>query len=352
MSFSRRTSQGQGLFVTPTGGGTAEQISRVQSINDGWERNLQNVGQYGQLAPISRQQVEAATANVSFSYYVTDGADEDKLGFDTGGVNSALTNILDKTQSEKNYYIPTFPDGSDLAGEAVGDTVDTRAFGNGFISSYSVEGSVGGFLTANVAVEASNAAYHLGSSGNPNPAINPVNGAALAGTYVIPVGTSGDVGQPIVLKQGDLSISFGSAAPIGATLTGNSTVAAHIQSFNLNIPMGREQLQRLGNRFAYDRPLTFPIDVTLSVSAFPNQVTTGSLADLYCADQKFDITITANNTCVGAGAEFVYTLKGASLDSENWAGTYNATQTMDMTFTASVGGPNDAVNNVLFSGSA
>jgi hypothetical protein len=354
MSFNRRISQTQGLFVSPTGvaGVTGvAQISRVQSVNDGWELNRQNVNQFGQLAALSREIVDAPTVNLSFSYYVTDGADEERLGFDIDGVNGALTNILDKTQSEKNYYIPTVPEGEDLAGEAVANIVDTRAIGNGFVSSYSVEGSVGGFLTANVSVEASNAAYHLGGSGNPNPAIDPLDGDALPGTYTLPVGVTGDAGQPIVLKQGDLSLNFGSIDTIGAMLTGVG--AAHIQSFNLNIPMGREQLQRLGNRYAYDRPLTFPIDVTLSVSAFVNQLNTGSLAELYCGDSKHDISIVANNSCIGGGtAEMVYTLKGATLDAESFTSSIGPAQTVDLTFTASVGGPNDAINNILFSGSA
>lgn len=351
MPFNRRISQNQGLFVSPTGTTPVVQISRVQSINDGWELNRQNVNQYGRIAPLAREIVEAPTVNLSFSYFVTDGSDEKKLGFETSGVSGALTNILNKTQAEKNYYIPTIPEGTDLIGSAIAGIVDTRAVGNGYISSYSVEGSVGGFLTANVSVEANNIAYHLGASGNPNPAINPANGVGITGTYTLPVAVTGSVGQPTVLKQGDLTVSFGSASPIGATLTGNG--AAHIQSFNLNVPMAREALQKLGNRYAYDRPLTFPIDVTLSVSAIVNDLNTGTLASLFCGDSKYDITITANNACIGgSNTEILYTLKGATLDSENFTSSVGPAQTVDMTFTASVGGPTDTANNILISGSA
>jgi hypothetical protein len=362
-TFNRRIYQTQGLFVSPTATGQhfssgnsgvnlVEQISRVQSINDGWELNRQGINQFAKLSPLSREIVDAPTVNLSFSYYVTDGNDEDKLGFviSGSGAAGALSDILNKTEAEKNYFIPTVDEGEDLAGQSGVDVIDVRAIGNGFVSAYTVDGSVGGFLTANVTVEASNAAYHLGGTGNPIPAVNPTNGAAINRIYSIPLATTGDVGQPTVIKQGDLTVDFGVANPLGATLTGVG--GAHIQSFSLSLPLAREQLQKLGNRYAYDRPVTFPLDVTLSVSAFVNNLTTGNLADLFCGSNKYNINIFAKNTCEGNMNEMVYTLKGATLDSENFTSSIGPAQTVDLTFTASIGGPTDTSANVYFSGSA
>lgn len=362
--FNRRIYQSQGLFVSPTATGKhffsgnsgvnlLEQISRVQSINDGWELNRQNINQFAQLAPLSREIVDAPTVNLSFSYYVTDGKDERKLGFVTSGANSvgALSSILDKSQAEKNYFIPTVTEGSDLAGLSGVSVIDVRGIGNGFVSSYSVEGSVGSFLTANVSVEASNAAYHIGGTGNPVPAINPSNGTNITGfVYTIPLATTGDVGQTTVLKQGDLTVDFGTANPLGVTLTGVN--GAHIQSFSLSVPLSREQLQKLGNRYAYDRPVTFPLDVSLSVSAFVNNLTSGNLSDLFCGGNKYDINIYAKDSCAGNANKIVYTLKGATLDAESFTASVGPAQTVDLTFTASVGGPNDTATNIYISGSS
>lgn len=350
MPFNRRIYQNQGLFVAPTGTGTVSQISRVQSINDGWELNRQNILQQGRLAPLSREVVDAPTVNLSTTYYVTDGADEAKLGFYTGTASGCLVNIINRTQAEKNYFIPTVAEGSDLVGLSGNSVVDTRGIGNAFVSSYSVEGAVGGFLTANVSIEASNANYSLGGNAIPNPSINPSNGQALAGTYNIPTGITGSVGQPTVLKQGDLTVDFGISNPLGATLTGLG--GAHIQSFNLNIPLSREQLQKLGNRYAYDRPITFPLDATLSVSAFANDLTTGNLSSLFCGSNTYSIDIRANSACANNANEIVYSVRGATLDSENFSSSIGGNTTVDMSFTISIGAPNDTVNNIYISGSA
>jgi len=351
MPFNRRIYQNHVLFVAPTGAGTVSQISRVQSINDGWELNRQNILQQGRLAALSREVVDAPTVNLSTTYYVTDGSDENKLGFYTSGVGASgcLTNIINRTQAEKNYFIPTVAEGSDLIGLSGASVVDVRGIGNAFISSYSAEGSVGGFLTANVSIEASNANYSLGGTGVPNPSINPSNGTPLTGTYAIPLAVTGSAGQPTVLKQGDLTVDFGVSNPLGATLTGLGGV--HVQSFNLNIPLSREQLQKLGNRYAYDRPITFPLDATLSVSAFANDITTGNLASLFCGSNTYSIDIRANSACANNANEIVYSLRGATLDSENFSSSIGSNTTVDMTFTVSIGAPNDTVNQIYMSGS-
>jgi len=129
MPFNRRLYSSQGLFVGPSGyNATGQhfvsgnsganllmQISRVQSINDGFELPRQNVAQFGQLAPISREITSSPTVNLSFSYFPTDGLDEKKLGFVTSGSNAsgALTNILRDISDERNYFIPTVSEGED-----------------------------------------------------------------------------------------------------------------------------------------------------------------------------------------------------------------------------------------------
>lgn len=360
MPYQRRIYASQGLFVTPNGTSvtgthaTLDQITRVQSINDGFELPRQNVSQYGQRAPISREITDSPTVNLSFSYYPTNGSDERKLGFVTNGSTSgALADILRDITDEKNYFIPTVAEGEDLRGNGSAAVVDVRAIGNGFISSYSVEGSVGGFLTSNVSVEGVNMKYDIGGSGNSIPAINPINGAPVNSTYIIPTAISGSATQPIVIKQGDITVDFTAVDNVGARLTGVG--GAHIQSFNINVPIAREALNRLGNRYAYAREITFPVDVSLGINAFVNDLNSGSIASLFCNDRRYDINVFCRTqTCDGSTGSnlLVYTLRGAQLDSQNFGGSIGPAQTVDMTFTSSVGGPNDLLRNFIISGSA
>lgn len=369
MPYNRRIYATTSLFVGPSGfnatgrhlssgnsgANLLMQISRVQSINDGFELPRQNVPQYGQLAPISREITDSPNVSLSFSYYPTDGLDEKKLGFFTAGSGSsgALTNILLDIADERNYFIPTVAEGNDAVGSTSAEVVDVRAIGNAFISSYSVEASVGGFLSSNMSVEAINAKYDIGGSGNGIPAINPQNGALITGlNYIIPAITSGNAAQPIVIKQGDISIDLSAVDAVGARLTGVG--GAHIQSFNLNIPIAREVLNRLGNRFAYAREITFPVDVTLGFNALLNDLNSGSVSSLFCSDRRYDINISCRTqTCDGSTGSnlLVYTLRGAQLDSMNFGGSIGPAQTVDVNFTSSIGGPNDTSRNFYISGS-
>ena len=366
MPFTRRIYQTQALFVS-TGTATGQhfssgnsgvnlltQISRVQSINDGYDVALQDVNQFGQLGALSREIVDPPTVNLSFSYFPTDGADEKKLGFVISGSNSvgALTNILRGVTNERNYFIPTVAQGNDMNFLSGADVVDVRAIGNGFINSYSVEGSVGGFLTANVGVEALNAKYDIGGVQNGIPGINTSNGVLVTGyNYTIPSGVTGSLGQPVVIKQGDITVDFSSIDNFGATLTGVG--AGHIQSFTLDVPLSLEALNRLGNRFSYAREINFPLSATLSINAIVNNLTSGSLSSLFCANNKYNINVFCRTaTCDGSTGSnlLVYTLKGAQLGSQSFGASIGPAQTVDLTFSSSIGGPLDSSNNVFFSG--
>lgn len=346
-TYNRRLFASQALYVGNVTGGPATQLSRIQSISDGFELSRQKISQYGKLAPLSHEIVDSPAVNLSFSYLATNGANETALGFDTGGVNGTLANFLDDTQDQKNYYIITVPEGQDAVD---GTIVDTRGIGNGFISSYSVEGSVGGFLNASVAVEALNMKYDIGSGGT-IPAIQ-TNGSLASGSYTIPAATTGSANQPIVIKQGDITLDFTGTNNIGAVLTGASGI--HIQSFNLTVPISREALNRIGSRFAYTREITFPVDATLSVSAFLNGINSGSISSLFCNDYSYDIGITCRTqTCDGSTGSNIlkYVVKGAKVNSQSYGGSIGPAQSVDLGFVSSIGSSSDNTKNVFITAS-
>ena len=95
-----------------TGASAIKQLSRVQSFDEDFSRNLTDVNQYGNLAAIDRIEVEAPTVNASLSYYLTDGSNERYLGLSvspsgsaTGALFSCISGILNKVSDEKNYYL-------------------------------------------------------------------------------------------------------------------------------------------------------------------------------------------------------------------------------------------------------
>lgn len=173
-----------------------EPLDRVQSINFDFTINRQDINQFGRLARIDSIVMEAPTVNLSYDYYLTDGANERKMGFNIptsdgdGGYRpvsdnywtgdlavsgySALSGLIDDTVGN-NYFILVGKEGKDLEDDPVTSYVnlpmsdsdfDVISIGNGFISDYNINAAVGSIPTASVSVEAFNVQTDNRASGS------------------------------------------------------------------------------------------------------------------------------------------------------------------------------------------
>src|SRR3954462_10177509 len=143
-----------------------KQINRVQSVNYGYTVARRDVNQYAELAAIDRIVVESPTVNLDFTYLNSSFLNESFLGFyvNSGqGQLSCITNILNKTEDERNYYIKTSPEGVDSVGDTNTGVTTAAEFvigiGNGFISNFTAEASVGDFPRTTIQVEALNCGF-------------------------------------------------------------------------------------------------------------------------------------------------------------------------------------------------
>ena len=116
--------------------------------------------------------METPTVGLDFSYYVTDGYNERLMGFNVTGFKSDGTTFIDTNIANgaqaisgllsdlqgNNYYILTVDEGEDVVGGTLTPTSTVVGIGNGFISEYSFDASVGAIPTASVTVTASNTA--------------------------------------------------------------------------------------------------------------------------------------------------------------------------------------------------
>lgn len=138
------------------------QLSRVQTFDEDFSRNFTDINQYGNLSSIDRLEVESPTVTASFSYYLTDGFNEKKIGLNVYSSGSSFSNLrtcisgfLTKETDEKNYYLLITDEGNDAAGY-IGNNSGVIGIGNGFISSYSINAGVGSIPTAEVEIEGLN----------------------------------------------------------------------------------------------------------------------------------------------------------------------------------------------------
>jgi len=360
MSRNRTIYQSEAVFVGPTGqnfssgnsgSNLIEQLYRVQSFNSSLTVNRTDVNQFGELAAIDRIITEAPVVPLDFSYFLTNGGNERKIGLDINGNYSSISGILTKVSDEHNYYLLTTPEGTDAVGNSDVNNSFVTAFGNGFLTNYTAEASVGGFATASVSVEALNMRIYVGSTGKVSPTVNPTNGI-IDGQWLfsLPTAVSGAAGEPTAISQGDIILELANPG-IGVDLSGAG--AAHIQSFSINVPLSRENLSRLGTKFAYSKELSFPITVSMNISAILSDLKSGALDEILCSDSPKDLRVRLKEpNCQGGGNDvLIYTLKGAKLDSQSFSSSIGGNKTVDMTFSAQIGSALQVNKGLFISGS-
>lgn len=353
-------------FEKGSWGTSVRQLKRVQNANYSFTINRQDVNQFGQLGRIDSVVLEAPTVSLDYSYYLTDGYNERQLGFVTDGSTQALSGVMTRQQNDfgQNYFILTIPEGRDAIG---GDTLieeDNKTvigLGNGYITDYSLEASVGSFPTASVTVEGLNIKSDKGTEWKTLPAVEPIDGTLICDRcYSLPPAISGE--GTSVLKPGDIIINMKDSSLISKQISGTEPGygeedkgSAHIQSFSLSMPLGRTDLQRLGNTYAYAKEVDYPVTCTLTVNALVADLKEGNLVNLLCG-KSYNMSVEIKNPqCIECGTNdndnaFKIDFKSALLDSESFSSSIGDNKTVDLTFTTQIGGPEQADIGVFISG--
>lgn len=360
-------------------------LRRVQSANYSFSLNRQDVNQFGQLARVDSVSIEPPTVTLDFSYYLTNGINERLLGFNVnadGQSTSALQDeiLLGKIEQTsnpvgKNFFILTSAEGSDAIGSDLSDESDKSviALGNGFVSNYSIEASVGGMPTANVTVDGLNLKSYTGTADLAIPAIDTIKGTETTGIeFSLPPAVTGlgvyeydgsfkdgdtDFGQEGIscLRPGDITLELGTAGDAGefTILPSDPTKAAHIQSFSIDLPISRSVIDRLGSAYGYARVTDFPVNISVQVSAILSELKEGNITDMLFSSDEHDLTITMREPHPsGVGKDALkFTVKGCRLEGESFSSSIGDNKSVDLTFTSQIGGPEDKSNGIFISGS-
>jgi hypothetical protein len=359
MSRNRIIYQSLGVFASQVAAdenqntnGKVKQLTRIQSFDSSFERNLEDINQFGNLAAIDRLDTEAPTVSATLEYYLTDGLNEKLLGLTvvTGSQSgtSCISGILQKETDEKNLYLMIAREGSD-ASNYVG-TTGVVGLGNTYITSYTLDVAVGEIPSATVEFEALNARMYANalSTGNEVPAVNPENGQPVAGTYfALPQHkTNSYASQPTALLPGDATIDI-------TGIIGWAASDLKVQSASMSIALDRTPLNKLGSRFSFAREIDFPATATLDIEAEVGDLADGDFADLLCETGTYDLTLKIRKLdCEGDGDyAMAATLKGAKLVSQDITTAIGDNATMSASFEVPIGGPEDNLRGIFLSGS-
>ena len=386
MARNRVIYQSDIVFVGSTGAtgstnrgdhGAIEQLHRVQSANYSFDVARTDVNQFGQLAAVDRIILEQPTVTLDLNYLVLTGENESRIGLDvgTGDSESALTQILSGDdagsgqQFVKNYYIATSPEGSDAGitgatSSITGTNASVIGIGNGFLSSFTVNGAVGDFVNADVSVEGLNMTFDQASmnDGINNPAVNPEDGAGVG------TGSNG-AGDLISIEElDDNSRSIGTGAGIPAALrpgnvglvtsgvVGFDSGDLKYQNFTIGFDLSRENLEQLGSRFAFAKEIEFPAAATMDFSALIGDMSatadgggTGTNDEslekiVRGTDSSFNCSIDCNGQSDESG--LLFTLKGAKLISQSVSSSIGDNKSVDLSFESQIGGPADTDNGI------
>jgi len=380
MARKRIIYQSEALFTDVNGTGASStgdgivQLHRVQDIGHSVDLGRTDINEFGQLSYIAREVTEPPTVGLDFTYYAVGGWNESGIGLtvrDSRGITNerqALSGFMASSAGSndngQNYYVLTVPEGEDAtAGMNGSGTPFTAAqsaknavigFGNGNLSSYSFEASVGDIPTASVSIEASNINYEPDSHEFQNPAINTTDGSKQPGVVTLPSANSGVLGVA-ALRAGDITLDFqASNALDGGGVSLDTTTGILVQNFSIELPLSRTPIQRMGSFLPFARPLDLPASTTLSVNAIIAEAyQSGNLADLLCAagqGDKRDITINMYEKCSRSNLNMQFVMKGAYLDSQNMSSSIGDNKTVDLVFSSQLGGANDTENGVFISG--
>jgi len=332
-----------------TGQSTIKELSRVQTFSDNWSRNLTDIVQFGDLNAIAREDTQGPTVGASFSYFVTDGLNEKFIGFvcTTGAQSpvSCISGLVSNETNDKNYYLLITEQGSD-ANNYQGISSGVLGLGTSYISSYTLNGSIGNVLTASVDLAALNVAVYADADGvDASPAIIQVSGVPASNLFILPPGSTNQyAGQISAIQPGDIKLDL--AGNFGFPITG-----LNVQDFSLTLDLGRTPINRLGNRFAFSQEIDFPKYATFTVNAQFVSEEDFNLYTLLCSGDP-NLTLRFNEpSCSGVGADaaFIITLNGAKIISSNTDTSIGSNGTVSAEYQIPLGAA--STTGVFFSGS-
>lgn len=281
---------------------------------------------------------------------------------------SCISGILTKTSDDKNYFIRTVSAGNDVSIATTG-TLDQSiiAIGNGVITNYTVNGAVGDFPNVAISCEALNMSFLTGANNFKSSAATAryklpsvdENGTKVNGTFSLPdFNGRSDLSQNVsVFKPGEIVLDLSRySASGGFGIDSSSQAALNAQSFSLNIALGRENLRRLGNTYAYSKEITFPISYSLSVDVLVSDLRAGNLINIISGqDISFDASISyirpgTKNSTLGAVTGARYTIKSTQLESIDFSSSIGANKTATLTFGGQMSSAQDTSKGILMHG--
>lgn len=385
-SRTRIISQSKAVYVSPTGtlgglttpqkaatGVMPQQLHRVDTLSFDIDiaGGRQDIREFGQLARIGTITLGDLNPSFSLGYYLGNGENEGNLGFNGLG-KSALNGSLqdqfisgilaeDPAKREKNLFVLTVKEGEDAFAStssfidnptgrfttAEREGHDVVSLGNCNFESYSVNFAVGEIPRVDIDGTAENITFDTTSSGLYNPSLNKAGGRADTGQFMLGTPSTGNM-DVLVLRPEDVTLSFSNEQfEFGGTDLGDM----HVQSASIEVPLSRTPIEALGSAKAVAKPLDFPINVTMSVSALLKNIQAGQIDKILtgnAGNETTNISLTVKGD--DGLTKHQYIMQKAVMDSQGFSQGLDDNESIELTFSTQVGGVNQTDQGFFYSG--
>lgn len=156
------------------------------------------------------------------------------------------------------------------------------------------------------------------------------------------------------LRPGDITFTLSRQDGEALDLFGSTINDAPIQSYTIGFDLGRTPIGKLGSRYAFARPVDFPVTVNLSVDALVTDITTGAVADIVDLDTLYDATIKLqrekDNDPTTKETVITYEGFGFKMDSQSYTSSVGDNKSITFDFSSQIGGPEQTGVGLFMSG--
>jgi|GEM_PF-2160403 len=342
----------------------------------------QDVREFGQLARIGTINLGDLNPSFSLGYYLGNGENEGLLGFNGQGKaadgslkDQFISGILSESplHREKNLFVSTVAEGQDAfatagtsatasAGGTEGSFIegatgrytatelagtDVISFGNCNFESYTVNFAVGEIPRVDIEGTAENVTFDTTGSGIYNPSLNREGGRADTGQLMLGVPSTGHM-DILVLRPEDVTLSFSKEE---FTFGGTDLGDMHVQSASIEVPLSRTPIEALGSAKAVAKPLDFPINVTMSVSALLKNLSAGQIDKILTGNAGQETTnIQLSVKGEDGKTKHNFTMQKAVVDSQGFSTSLDDNETIELVFSTQIGGINQTNQGFFYSG--
>jgi hypothetical protein len=283
---------------------------------------------------VARQPVTQPSVSLSFSYNLTDGRNEQALGFHSSGDTSFLSGVTGN--DDRNFFLfireKAEQDFNLISGY---ENLGLLSFGNCYANNYSLNASVGEVPNASLTYSACNVRFDQVTSG-------------LSGYYRPPSASDRDIVASGVIPAVDREngvvasdmtnygyiVKRGQVLDIGGVNLSGST-KMHVQDVSISIPINRTDLMGFGSKYVYDRKAEYPSLGQLNISAIATDVKQGATDNIFSKDDVYQMEIifnTTNSSAVKTPA-IATKIQNAKIQSESISQSIGDNMTFNASFT-------------------